>query len=592
MIIFIKAKTSTVTLEVEPTDLIKTLKKKIEENLAEQNKLKEQYIMLKKSLNSTESESGRMDIERGNMEEQMATIEKNIMKLHTDTKELIEDMMNYASQQTTIEKSSANLIKQTKETYTHIFKKEVEMQNTENEIARVRIDVLNTSSQNELLKSKLKDLIAELKEKESLVDKFENEIRQRHDLIEKKQHHVDSLNRKYDKLKKGGRDENIGPLEATKNNWVKANNEKSQEAEQMQREWIKRQTELVSLQHDLASVAQGSDDLGTKKVILEQKKMRLNGNCLGQDKDIKRMEISLKNLRNEMNKLNDVYSSNTDKQTKLTNENFNLENEFVQRLRELEGDSVSLETAINDLKEEKANVLADIIEAEKQILLWERKIQLEKEMQETLDPTIGQSEIVGMKKEIHRMELRFEQLKKNQEELIKDMERAVCKRETITLKYKPQADKKDSNDKSSQGKLTRQIANLKQTLKHTTDNSMQLDATIEQRVKELEQVQIEIEKANNDVSMQEEALQRSQIEILAMKLEKQKNLFKTIKAQNTAKRYDEMVTNKFKFSMKEDQLKKTLEEELARGSKLEEVINIIRQDNPQFDIILSRLVEW
>jgi hypothetical protein len=29
------------------------------------------------------------------------------------------------------------------------------------------------------------------------------------------------------------------------------------------------------------------------------------------------------------------------------------------------------------------------VEAERQILLWERKITLEKEMQEALDPTIG-----------------------------------------------------------------------------------------------------------------------------------------------------------------------------------------------------------
>lgn len=52
------------------------------------------------------------------------------------------------------------------------------------------------------------------------------------------------------------------------------------------------------------------------------------------------------------------------------------------------------------------------MEAERQILLWERKITLEKEMQETLDPTIGQKEIVAMKKEIHRMELRYDILRK------------------------------------------------------------------------------------------------------------------------------------------------------------------------------------
>ena len=44
--------------------------------------------------------------------------------------------------------------------------------------------------------------------------------------------------------------------------------------------------------------------------------------------------------------------------------------------------------------------------------MWERKFQLEKEMQDALDPSFGQKEIVAMKKEIHRMELRYEILRK------------------------------------------------------------------------------------------------------------------------------------------------------------------------------------
>lgn len=56
-------------------------------------------------------------------------------------------------------------------------------------------------------------------------------------------------------------------------------------------------------------------------------------------------------------------------------------------------------------------------------------------MQEALDPNVGQSELQELKKEIHRMELRLEDLRKKQEQLISEMERAVYKRETIQLKY-------------------------------------------------------------------------------------------------------------------------------------------------------------
>jgi hypothetical protein len=90
-----------------------------------------------------------------------------------------------------------------------------------------------------------------------------------------------------------------------------------------------------------------------------------------------------------------------------------------------------------------------------------------------------------MKKEIHRMELRYDILRKKQEEYIKEMEQSVFKRETIQLKYLPKVEKKNAEDRSSQGKLSRQIANLKQTLKHTTENTMKLDTTIEQRKREI-----------------------------------------------------------------------------------------------------------
>ncbi len=129
--------------------------------------------------------------------------------------------------------------------------------------------------------------------------------------------------------------------------------------------------------------------------------------------------------------------------------------------------------------------------------------------------------------------------------MIKEMERAVFKRDTIQLKYLPKVEKKNAQDKSSQGKLSRQIANLKQTLKHTTENTMQLDTTIEQRLKELEQVNDEIEQISNDANGQEENLQKNQIELLAGKLEKSRGMFELMKMTNMAARYDEVATSKF-----------------------------------------------
>ena len=190
------------------------------------------------------------------------------------------------------------------------------------------------------------------------------------------------------------------------------------------------------------------------------------------------------------------------------------------------------------------------------------------------------------------MELRYEQLRKKQEEMIKDMERAVFKRETIQLKYLPKVEKKNAQDKSSQGKLSRQIANLKQTLRHTTENTMQLDTTIEQRLKELEQVNDEIENARNEAAQYEELNQKGTVDMLATRLDRSKTLYDTLKFQVLAKRYDEVSTGKFKSTMREEIALKALEEVRTQNAIVEEVLDSIRKENPQFDVIFSRVIGW
>ena len=558
----------------------------------ELKRLEEQKKMLKKSLQSTEGELSRLEIEKSEVMHQMATLEKSIMTLHSKTKALRDDIVNYASQQKTIEKSSANLNKQTENMYGDINKKEVEIEDIANEISRVKIDVLNTKTQNELLEKKFKSLKDELDAKEKEVKANEDEINKNLAEIQKKQLEVDKLNKQLGELSNSDKQASAVPLVAKRNNIEKEINEESEKIDNVKKEWIGNQTKFVTNQHTLQEHQTTNDHYKTKRIILEQKKMRLNQNYSAQEKQIRQLEIALKNLDFDMNKLNDTFSDNLDRQKRLKNENFNLENEFVQKLKELENESIKLEDNIQNLKEEKADVLAEIVEAERQILLWERKIQLEKEMQDTLDPNIGQSEIVAMKQEIHRMELRYEQLRKAQEQMIKDMERAVFKRETIQLKYLPKVEKKNAQDKTSQGKLSRQIANLKQTLKHTTESSIQLDSTIEQKIKELEQVNDEIEKASNEIQVIEDESNSYQLELAAMKLERQKNLYNIYKLQTEGKRYDEISNDRFRPSVEEDKVSQALEEQKNQNRMIQDILTGIMNENQELEPVMSRLVNW
>ena len=69
-----------------------------------------------------------------------------------------------------------------------------------------------------------------------------------------------------------------------------------------------------------------------------------------------------------------------------------------------------------------------------QVMLWQRKIELEREMNDVLDPSVGVDVVGAMKKEIHRMQLRAAELSRIQESLLLDLERSIAKRDTIALK--------------------------------------------------------------------------------------------------------------------------------------------------------------
>ena len=72
-------------------------------------------------------------------------------------------------------------------------------------------------------------------------------------------------------------------------------------------------------------------------------------------------------------------------------------------------------------------------------MLWQRKIELEREMNDVLDPGVGGDVVGAMKKEIHRMQLRAGELARIQESLLLDLERSIAKRDHCSQSKPPKA---------------------------------------------------------------------------------------------------------------------------------------------------------
>lgn len=167
--------------------------------------------------------------------------------------------------------------------------KELQVVSIQNEVAKLRVDVLNTDAHNTRLQDTLALLEGELNEKSGVIERYETEMRRRNDEIEKKTRTVDLLNRKLEKILSTMVDgEETGPLEATVSNLNREIQRKGVEGNDLQRHWMTLQTELVGKQIDNAQLSESQARLAADFSILFQRKVRLEQDLEREGKQVRR----------------------------------------------------------------------------------------------------------------------------------------------------------------------------------------------------------------------------------------------------------------------------------------------------------------
>eukprot|EP00002_Diphylleia_rotans_P014385 TRINITY_DN2803_c0_g1_i1.p1 TRINITY_DN2803_c0_g1~~TRINITY_DN2803_c0_g1_i1.p1 ORF type:complete len:457 (+),score=132.45 TRINITY_DN2803_c0_g1_i1:173-1543(+) len=432
-----------------------------------------------------------------------------MQQIQEDVHKIEEQIAANINSQTTLLKSKQNTEQGTKKIGTSIREKEMEATQVQNELSRIRVDSLNTRSHIDQLKEHLQSLLKDLKERDKMIEKCELEIRRRNDEIEKKQSEVDRLNKKFDQLVSNMEDENLGPLEATIHNLTKSIMGTEQECSNLQHNWIKRQTELVDLINEGNSQVERNAEMKSRHTILKQRRMRLDTNVENHEKEIREIDSCIRSLQTDMQKLNALIAKNIDAQNTLTEGNLELETQIVGRLKDHEEESVKIQSEVEIVKQEKERLLADLVEAERQLMLWERKIQLEKETQQAIDPEQGAAETKGMRKEIHRMSLRYQQLQNKQEMLIQGMERAINRRESIMNKSRF-AQKSGKGVGTTQVSLQQEISDLSKKAKQTMHEIGLCDKEIKSLVAAQDQISREVE----DIATMCTSMRRQEQELL------------------------------------------------------------------------------
>merc|ERR1712228_213397 len=265
----------------------------------------------------------------------------------------------------------------------------------------------------------------------------------------------------------------------------------------------------------------------------------------------------------------------------------NVESKYKIDLEVGEEQAIKMKTKIDAINEEKQGIIESITDCEKHILLWERKIKLEAETQEALDPNYGRSEVEDMKREIHRMEARLGQLKRKQEDIIKEMELSIDKKEMIQLRNMG----KNSNSSSRNNILLnkKQISNIKVNIKSSLKEKKFVIEDIENNANKYNQLLAKLNELSehlNGLNQQKNGLKDN---ILQKSILQKVYLNQIVGKQKLIKDIKKMEAMP-KDSNKEEEIAKKYEKQLAKLKGMKEQVLSLSTEYPQFESVFDIIV--
>jgi coiled-coil domain-containing protein 40 len=156
----------------------------------------------------------------------------------------------------------------------------------------------------------------------------------------------------------------MGTLEATIYNFNKAIQQKEEECFELQRFWLRAQNEMVAMSMESNEITDVTQNLRMRLTVLNRKKMVVNDAFKSEEMESKYHTRNIRQLQNDMVKVNNLLSKQTGVFGQLEESNLELEQMFRARLKEAEVESIQMEASLEALKNEKEKGFKGLIEAE------------------------------------------------------------------------------------------------------------------------------------------------------------------------------------------------------------------------------------
>lgn len=563
-----------------------TTKSLINQKQAQQEALQTHYSSSLRTLRETERTLAQLTKETSSLESEVKDLQKQLEKESALRLELEDKIVLVMQQKLThnnaakgSQKLSDKLNALKREKISQLWQLDNEIVSAELESSEIGQNLENLAFTQKALDEELAKMDKQLSDQNAKISSFIF-------CIEQKQSTITKLKRKIDQIAAATGHEDLGPLQI-KAMAIKAQIEELEgNVNRDHQLWIKRQGTLVGLTQELETTSKNILLLQAEHTCMQQEKMRIESLIEGERREEKDIQKNARTLRGDLTKLNALLNKNKQLSQTLEQDNALMQTDFIKKIQEEELESIQLQMKLEKVVEEKERLFNCLVEAERQIMLWEKKIQIVKETYSTVQGEGEQADIRRMKAEIHRMEVRLTQLMKERERLLRESEATVARRETIVLR-------RESLLRSSPDKLKGDLQRTIQTLQRKISATHKQVTACEREVTELQESQVTV---SSWISQQKQKLadlcgNSFTLEQDAVNLQdtKDRNLSRLVALQNRSKRLQSVLDKSYKPTSNPESIEAALQTQMERVHTVNTVLHRVCQDLPQHQGALRKL---
>ncbi|KAK9540308.1 hypothetical protein VZT92_002769 [Zoarces viviparus] len=349
---------------------------------------------------------------------------------------------------------------------------------------------------------------------------------------------------------------------------------------------MERQGTRVGLSQKIEANSKDMLKLQIEETTMQHKKMHLESRIKVEHCEGTELDKNVKILKGDLLLLKTLLSMNRELSKALQQQHALMEADGLHSLKEAERETIKMRMNHENTQEEKERLLNTLLEAKRQIMLWEKKTQLIKETRSVLD---GVGDVKMMKAEIHRMEVRLNLLMKQQEQLLRESEATVARRETIILRCEANARQSAHRRQTRKDELNRITQRLQRKLRDT----QKLVAECEQVIGELQKSQ---ESLSNGFAQQKQQLielcDTSCIldpEFGNLQDTKDGNLVHLVALQSHAKKLQGVCEGSYKASSTSGSVVAALQSQMEHVHAVNTIVHRVCEEFPQDQGALQRL---